>query len=779
MVERYARWLLKYRGWVVAAFLAAALVAASGGRFLGFSDNYRVFFGKENPDLARLDAVQNMYVKDDNLLFVLAPRNGAVFTRETLSAVEWLTAEAWKLPYSTRVDSVTNFQHTAARGDDLEIRNLVEDAGALSDAALDAARNVALAEPLMVNRILSPRGHVTGVNVTTTFPQTSLREVPEVAAAARALAERLRERAPGLDVYLTGTVMFNNAYAEYGEKDMKTLVPLMFGVILLITFLILRSVTGTAVTLLAVALSIATTLGLAGWLGLTLTPVSVAAPTIILTVAVADAIHLLLGVLHGMSHGQGKRAAIVDALRLNFRGLVLTAANTVVGFLTLNASDSPPYRDLGNMVAMGVAVAFVLTLSFLPALLSFLPLRVRPGAMVGDVAMDRLAEWVIRRRKPLLSAVVAGSLVLAAFSMRNEVYDDFNRYFDHRTDIRRHNDFAAENLTGSWIGDYSIAAAGPGGITDPAYLHTLDRFVQWYRAQPGIAHVYSITDIVKQLNKSMHGDDPAFYRIPDDPELVAQYLLLYEMSVPFGLDLNDRLNVDRSATRVTVTWRLPTSKEYQATEEAAQDWLRRNAPEHMFSRATGPGPIFSTLGKRNLQSMLQGDLLGIFAIAVVMVLALKSVRFGLMTLIPNLLPTGVAFGLWGLLVGRLGMDAAPVTGMTLGLLIDDTTHTMIKYLHARREMGLSPGDAVRYTFATVGKATMAISLTLLAGFGVLSLSAFRFNSTMGLLSAVIIAAGGLVEFLLMPPMLLKLEEKEHEESLLLAGPEPAPGALTA
>ena len=250
------------------------------------------------------------------------------------------------------------------------------------------------------------------------------------------------------------------------------------------------------------------------------------------------------------------------------------------------------------------------------------------------------------------------------------------------------------------------------------------------------------------------------------------------MSVPFGLDLNDRINVDRSATRVTVNWRLPTSKEYLATERAAQDWLKENAPPYMHSRAAGPGPIFSTLGKRNLQFMLQGDLLGIFVIAGVMVIALRSLRFGLMTLIPNLLPTGVAFGLWGLFVGRLGMDAAPVTGMTLGLLIDDTTHNMIKYLHARREMGLSPADAVRYTFATVGRATMTISLTLLAGFVVLAFSAFKFNATMGLLSAVIIAVGGAVEFLLMPPLLLKLEEKEHEKSMALAV-EPAPGPVSA
>lgn len=768
MIERFARRVVGYRWLVIAASLVAVVAAASGGRFLRFSDNYRVFFSKENPDLKNLEAVQDMYVKDDALLFVVTAKDGRVFSRETLGAVEWLTAQAWKLPYSTRVDSVTNYQHTTGRGDDLVVRDLVEDAAKLSDEQLERAKRVALAEPLMVDRIVSRRGDVTGVYVTITFPQKSMREVPEVAAAARDLAARARERHPGVELRLTGTVMINNGYAEYGQKDMQTLVPLMLGVILLMTLLIVRSLVGTLLTVVAVTLSIAASMGLAGWAGLTLTPVSVAAPTIILTVAVADVIHLLLSVMHGLAHGLEKHAAIVESLRVNGVGLLLTAANTVIGFLTLNTSDTPPYRDLGNMVAIGVVVALALTFTLLPALLAVLPLRASRGGVMGEMALDRLADWVILRRKGLLWAVSLGSLLIGAFALKNELYDDFIRYFDHRTEIRQNTDYTAERLTGTWFGDYSLGAGRPGGIADPAYLKKVDEFAQWYRGRPGVAHVYSVTDIIKRLNKNMHGDDPAYHRIPDDPQLVAQYLLLYEMSVPFGLDLNDRVNVDRSATRVSVNWRNPTTKEYLADEKAAERWLRENAPEHMMARPAGPGPMSALMGVRNFKSMLQGDLLGIFLIALVMIAVLKSVRFGLVTLIPNLMPTAIAFGLWGLFVGRLGMDAAPVTGMTLGLLVDDTTHNVIKYFHARREKGLSPADAVRYTFSTVGLATLAITLTLLAGFFVLSLSSFKFNSTMGLLSAVIIAVGGLTEFLLMPPLLLKLEEKEHEKSLAAA-----------
>jgi uncharacterized protein len=281
---------------------------------------------------------------------------------------------------------------------------------------------------------------------------------------------------------------------------------------------------------------------------------------------------------------------------------------------------------------------------------------------------------------------------------------------------------------------------------------------------PGVRHVNVFTDVMKRLNKNMNGDDPAFYRIPDDRKLAAQYLLLYELSLPFGLNLNDQISVDRSATRVTVTTKSLSSREMLALDAAAQKWLRENAPEPMVSGGTGPPIMFGHIGILNTQSVIQGDILGVIFIAIVMVIALKSFRFGLATMIPNLLPLGMAYGFWGILVGRVGMDAAPVSGMTLGMLVDDTTHNMTKYLYARREKGFSPEDAVRYSFSTVGIATMATSLVLMAGFGVLAFSSFTFNSTMGLLSAVTIGIGGLAEFFLMPPLMLRMEERRQAKA---------------
>lgn len=279
MTVSYARWLLKWRWPVLILTLLAVVMAAMGISRLQFSSSYRVFFSKENPQLQAFENLQNKYSKNDNVLFVVAPKNGKVFTRKTLAAVEWLTDKAeTTIPYHTRVDSITNYQHSSAQGDDITVARLIENAKKFSDADLARVKRIALAEPLLVNRMISPRAHVTGINVTISLPGKSNREVPQVANSARTIAAEMRQRYPHVDVYLTGISMMNNAFPEASKKDMATLVPIMYLVVIVILGVMLRSVWSTLVTMLVIGFSIAFALGITGWLGIKLSPPTTTAP---------------------------------------------------------------------------------------------------------------------------------------------------------------------------------------------------------------------------------------------------------------------------------------------------------------------------------------------------------------------------------------------------------------------------------------------------------------------------------------------------------------------
>jgi predicted RND superfamily exporter protein len=737
----------------------------------------RVFFSDENPQLKALDALENTYTKNENVLFVVAPKNGDVFTRATLAAIEELTEASWKMPYSSRVDSITNFQHTRAEEDDLIVEDLVTDAPSLSDEELDAKRAIALSEPLLVNRLVSPSGHATGVLVTMLLPHESLAEAPEVAAFARALADEVRRKNPGIGLHLTGTVIMDSAFAEAAEADYATLYPAMFVVLLVIIGLALRSFVGTFATLIVVLFSTLTGLGLAGWLGMTMTTASTNAPIIILVLAVADSVHILATRMQRLRRGDSRHEAVAESLRVNLQPVFLTSVTTAIGFLSMNFSDVPPFRNLGNIVAMGVMAAFFYSVLLLPALLAVLPAR--QGRRDGRAASSHLgwlAEFVIRRRRLVLSGTIAAVVVLTAGTTQIELGDDWIKYFDPSFDIRRATDFAEDNLTGFHAIEYSLSADDIGGISDPEYLKTVEEFAAWYRSQPKVVNVDAITEIFKRLNRNLHSDDDEYYRIPEDRDLAAQYLLLYEMSLPFGLDLNNQINVDRSATRMVVTLRGTTTNELRETEDRADEWLSAHGLEDMASEGSGLSVIWAHLAERNIHAMLGASFWALVLISGILMLALRSVKLGLLSLIPNLAPAFVAFGVWGFTVGQVGLGLSVIVSMTIGIVVDDTVHFLSKYLRARREHGLSSADAVRYAFSTVGTAMWVTTLALVAGYLVLSFSHFRMNSDMAVMTAMTITLALVLDFLLLPALLMKTEEKTDEKSVADAARMPVSAA---
>lgn len=775
MTRSLAEWLVRWRWLLFSGALLLMAVAFSGVRFLGFSNDYRVFFSKENPQLLAFEELQNTYTKSDNVLFVLAPADGGVFTTQTLAAVEWLTGQAWQIPYSIRVDSVSNFQHTRAEGDDLIVEDLVSDAQRFTRQELQAARAVALHEPQLVNRLVAPDARVTGINVTIQLPGADPAvEVPEVVRFSRDLVAQFEQRYPSIDVHLTGIVLLNNAFSENTLRDMSTLVPMMFGVIVLILVLLLRSVWGTLATVFVIVLSIVTAIGSAGWLGIQLTPPSASSPTMIMTLAVADCVHLLVTFLQRLRHTPERRTAMVEALRINLQPIFLTTLTTAIGFMSMNFSDAPPFRDLGNIVAIGVVAAFIFCVSMLPALMIALPVRVTAVHNRSVTTMDGIADFVIRYRRRVLAGTGMLVVLLVACIPANELNDEFVKYFDERVAFRVDTDFTTENLTGLYNIAYSLGADGPGGISEPAYLEKLDAFADWYRQQPEVVHVSSLSDTMKRLNKNLHGDDPAWYRIPDSRELAAQYLLLYEMSLPYGLDLNNQINVAKSATRLDVSIGSISSNHTIALEARAQQWLAEHAPAYMQTHGASPAIMFSHIGSRNIRSMLTGTTVALVLISLILVVALRSLRIGLISLVPNLVPAGMAFGLWGLLVGQVGLALSVVAGMTLGIVVDDTVHFLSKYLRARREEGLSAADAVRYAFHTVGTALWTTSVVLIAGFLVLTWSPFEINASMGLLTAITIGLALLADFLLLPTLLMTLDKKEAYETPQLADPVKSP-----
>lgn len=754
------RWIL-----ILITIMACGLVS-SGASNLKFAGDYRVFFGADNPDYIANEQMQATFGKPDNIAFVVIPKDKQIYTKDTLTAVHTLTEKSWTLPYVSRVDSVTNFQNTTGLENDLIVEDLVLDPGKLDSAAIAKVKASALAEPLIRDFVVSQDGEATVVSATVQMPIDVPNVAIEAAKAARAIKAEVLASHPNLDIHITGVASLGAAFQEAGTRDSSTLIPAVYAFILIVMLLALRSLSAVFASLMVIALSTVFGMGIGGLTGVELTPISLAAPTIILTIAVADAIHLIAGVREKMRGGLEKKQAIIEATGLNFTPIGITSLTTVIGFLALNFSDSPPFHHLGNMSAAGIAMAWFLSVTFLPALLSLLPLKFKKK---GDVrkteVVERVAEIVIARPKAVAVSTLGVCLFAIAFIPTIDVNDQWSDYFGKELEFRQAID-ASEPYFGSDTIEFVLNPGAPGAVTEPEFLRTIDNFSGWLRQQNNdVAHVFALSDIMKRLNSNLNADDPDFYAIPDQRKTASQYLFVYELSLPYGLDLNNRVDIDRQTTRVTATMKDISTNETKAFITKAENWFNVNGNGYDLE-ITGSKVLFAFVAQRNIDAVFQGALYLILAIFLILSLAFRSIKIGLISLVANALPILTAFGVWAILVGNVGFSIAAVGSVAVGLVVDFTVHFLAKYLRSRRDDNTSIEDAIRYAFRTAGSAIFLTTIILVAGFTVLVTSSFKLNADLGLLTAMAVIFAMLINFLLLPAILLIAGDRRHVPSPL-------------
>ncbi|EJG1162309.1 MMPL family transporter [Vibrio parahaemolyticus] len=751
----------KYSLLVLLATIFLIIVATIGGKNLYFRGDYDIFFDGTNKQLLAFDEIQTTFAKTDNLAIVIAPEDGDIFTPQTLSLIQKITVDAWQVPYSSRVDSIANYQHTEAFEDDLLVEDLLYSEYELTPERISKVKSIALSEPVLKSALVSEKGDVTVVNITVQLPEMDkTAEVEEVVSSINAMIDRYQRAYPDVTFHKAGIIAMNYAFMTAAQDDSSTLVPTMLVVILVFLTIMLRSILSVIATLIVIIGSVMATMGISGWAGMFLSTATVNVPTLIMTLAVADCVHVIATMRQSMKNGFTKAQSIERSIALNFVPILITSVTTAIGFLMMNMSDSPVLRDFGNLSALGVMVACFLSVTLLPALLKLLPIHVKMETSQDQKhVMDRLGDFVVSQRRALLPLSVAVIVVCASLIPLNKVNDESVEYFGQRNEFRQAADFMEERISGMTNISIAIKTNESQGIAAPDFLNTIGEFSSWLRDQPETDHVATLADVYKRLNKNMHGDDEAYYLLPQERELAAQYLLLYEMSLPYGLDLNNQINVDKSSIKMVLTVANLGSVELVDLENRIYQWFAEHAPQYQVV-ASSPSLMFAHIGETNMASMLSTLPITLVLISALLIFALRSVRLGLISLMPNIAPAVIGFGLWALISGEINLGLSVVVTLTLGIVVDDAVHFLSKYQRARRE-GQTAEQAVRYAFHTVGRALWITTVVLVAGFSVLAMSSFRLNADMGQLSAIVIFIALVVDFLFLPTLLMLFDKKAY------------------
>ncbi len=751
----------RYRLTTFLSMMVLILVAAGAAR-LTFTPDFRTYFSDDNPQLQSFEALEDAFNKRDNVSLILSPENGDIYDPRFLALVVELTELAWQTPYSRRVDSLSNHQHLQATVEGLSASDLIDEGVLADEQALRAVRDYASEEETLLHSIVSPDGKATAINVTLTLPADNVKATGEVVTWLREQLAPIQEaNKDKATIQLFGSAVINLALEEAVAGDLALLIPVSTLLMYVLLVILLRSWTGMLITMSVITLSIVAVFGLAGWAGGALTPVAGIIPNMVMIIAVADCVHLLVSFYHYLSEGQERREAVVSALRINFKPMLITSVTTAIGLLCLNFSEAPPYRALGNMAASGALIAFLLTITLAPALMCWLPPGRKSSQGHGSArlypVMQKVADMIIARRYLTLAISAAVVVLCASLISQNKMYERWYVYYDDSFAVRKAMEFSDEHLSGINFIQYRIDGVGPGTINDPEYLQQLDQLVAWIETQPGVTNVDSIVPSLRRVHRLLNTGSEDDSRLPESRERAAQNLLLYEMSLPFGLGTDEYLNIDRSAARIGVFVHKTDSRTLLALDETIRRWAEGNTPVLSLSEGTGLDMVFAHISDRNMISLLQGTAIALVLISLLLAPVVRSWRIGVVSLVPNLVPALVAYGIWGITVGYVDLGLSVVACMSLGLVVDDTIHFLSKYVLARRELGKSPEDAIRYAFGTVGTAMLVTTVVLAAGFAILVLSPFSPTWGMGGLLSLTIVAALVFDFLLLPPLLLLVD----------------------
>lgn len=766
--------IIKRRFTTLAILLSVSLLLSYGISKLTFNTDYHAFFDDDNPELMAFDAIQKQFVKSDNVMIMLSPEKGDVFTADAMEAIIEMTEASWQIPYSFRVDSLSNFQFTQAKNDELLVEDLIPNNIPLNTDNIRTIRERAINDPDLIHRLLSENGQHTAIYITLNLPKIGDQaQATEIMSAVRKMVASHKEKHPDININISGVLPLDFAFAEVSMKDGQQLIPLTFFVMMLVLLIIFRSFLAVITTMIVVIMSILMAMGVSGWIGMALTPPSASAPLVILTLAIADCVHLIASYHLSATKGSTKTEALREAFNTNIVPIVLTSITSAIGFLGMNFSDAPPFRDLGNITAIGIVFACIYSLIFVPVFMSFFqpPKKVSRGLRLFDGLLNRLIKSIILH--PVRILLVGGGIVIGLIAMLplNTIDDTFVHYIDKSVKFRSDSDAIEEKLTGLYFIDYSINSGSTDGIYNPDFLAITDDFSVWLNQQPEVKHVSSLLNVMKRLNKNLHDDDQNHYQLPSNSEESAQYIFLYEMSLPYGLDLKNQMSFDKSALRVSATLSTISTKQVLDFENRVKIWWSQHSNIQVTSGS--PTLMFSHIGMRNIASMVDGSLLALLAVSLIMLLILKSFKFGIISLLPNVAPALMAFGIWGIFIGEVGLAVSVVAVMSLGIVVDDTIHFLYKYLRLRRS-GANTQEALEKTVINTGTAILTTSLILAIGFIILSFSNFQVNAQMGLLTAICIVLALLLDLILLPALLLISDKESITEKETVNSPDSQP-----
>jgi predicted RND superfamily exporter protein len=734
------------------AILVALLTVLAARAYSGFTveNGLDAWFDAGDADYQRYTHMRDVFEVQESLFVVLQAAD--VFQPDVLRRIDRLTRAVEARPEIRRVTSLTSIEDITGTPDGVRVAPLV-DMDALTEVDVAALRARVLADPFFPGVIVSRDGRLTIV-ASEMRKSTAETNVAVVEALHAAMAD---VAAPGITMHLAGWPAVNVLMDRLTQEDVARGLPVMLALYFVGLAFAFRSIRAVLIVVVGVVLVVFWTMGAFAGTGLEGTFLTVSAlPAILLTLTLATGVHVIARFQEAHAEIPDVRAAVARALQAVAVPVLVSSATTAIGFGSLVVSPLPPVRHLAMFAALGMVLVCAVSLSVLP-----LGLVSAPPRSGGHTAafLDRPLAWIATLAIGRPRAILGGSLVLAAVALAGlpHLRPQGNGLAYLPPDAEAV--VAMRSLEADFGGasDVEVVVTGPAkSLLDPAATHLVGAVQEVVASFPETGATLSYTDLLRRMHRALHDGDPAAYRLPETRDAIAQELFLYETSG--GDELGTWVDPAGYATArvsayATSFQEIEETRAFYESLDRRLAALARPATPALHLTVTGDGPLWYRVNSSLLTTMAKSFALTVVGVTLMMVLALRSVRLGLLAMVPNLLPVLVAVGTMGWAGVRLDFATVMVAGIALGIAVDDTVH----YLHRYRLELAATGDprtAVERALASVGRAMITTSVVLFAGFSLMALSAFPPHRTFGLVLAGTMVVALLCDLLLLPALLL-------------------------
>ena len=744
-MRNYINFLERYKIHLMVVITVVVALLSISLKDLAFEGSYRIWFDKESKIIKDYDQFRDTFSGDDTFIVAFEDREG-IFRKKPVETILELTQTFKMLDGVRRVDSLTNYQYIRSEDDDVMVEDFIYD----TKENLASKRVLALQDKLILHQLINDDATATLIAIKLASSVGANEEVNIYVMNELQKVVAEYEAKTGYQFYISGGSAITASLVTIAKHDALVLIPLAVVIVVVLLFLLFRDIVGVAVPSVVIVFTFLIVLSMQFILGHKLNNFTVNIPSFIAAIAIADSMHLFLAWVYYRAKDITNKEAVYLALKNNMIPIAMTSITTAIGFATLSISAIEPIATLGVAITSGALIAFLLSISFAPAILLLLNdnYKIKPIKFLNLLDTKGFGAFIVRHDKQIVVSFTLLMVVIGYGLTHLKVDSNSIKYFDKETTVRSGSDFIEDKITGSMIYEIILDSKVKEGAKNPDFLKKIVIFEKELRANyANVTFTTSLKDIVERMQKVLNAE--AKEPIPDSKNAVAQYLLLYSMSLPQGMELNDKIDTTEQFLRLSINSNIQDTSKDLAMIDWIEAWWQNNTA--YSATVQGQTSIFAYMQHSVMDTLLISISATLILVVFAMFFIFKNIKMLWIFILPNVAPILLVGGVMGYANISIDIGVAISASVILGIAVDDTIHFFSKYFDAIKTMSFE--ESIDYVISHSGNAMILTTLILSFTFAIFGVSSFVPNINFSIVTVVALNIALLLDLVLLPALL--------------------------